>query len=227
VNGREYAQVQLISPLQADTCYLLRFQVAIPNYFDNYQVTNFDAYFSPTAISSSSSYSLLPYAPQFSFTDPAGIGDTTGWYAIQGIIQAQGGEDFLTIGNFHDDASTTRIVFDNSATNPGYAYYLVDSVSLVKVPCPIDIGIPEQEKPIVLSVFPNPSAGIFRINSSIKLDNASIFIYDITGRLIRKDFLGSMQEKELNYMSLSPGLYYYSVVQKGKVVQIDKIIISK
>jgi len=54
------------------------------------------------------------------------------WVAIEGYYTAQGGEKFITIGNFRNNFSTRYMMQDNaSAFN--YSYYYIDDVSVIEV----------------------------------------------------------------------------------------------
>ena len=54
------------------------------------------------------------------------------WVAIEGYYKAQGGEKYLTIGNFKNNFSTNYMMQDNEATF-NYAYYYIDDVSVIEV----------------------------------------------------------------------------------------------
>ncbi|HOZ30675.1 MAG TPA: hypothetical protein PLL66_07135 [Bacteroidales bacterium] len=54
------------------------------------------------------------------------------WIAIEGIYQAQGGEKYLTIGNFYNNYSTNYIM-QNGDSKFNYAYYYIDDVSVFEV----------------------------------------------------------------------------------------------
>ncbi|MEX2379920.1 MAG: gliding motility-associated C-terminal domain-containing protein [Vicingaceae bacterium] len=66
--------------------------------------------------------------------------DTSGWVKIEGIYLAEGGEQYLTIGNFNDDTNTSYHIFNNNATIPS-SYYYIDDVSLVKISNPYDLAV--------------------------------------------------------------------------------------
>ena len=72
-----------------------------------------------------------------------------------------------------------------------------------------------------VSVYPNP----FSDNLNISTDeNASIYLYDLSGKLISKEFLvkGS---NSLNKSSLQKGIYFYQIKGKdGNMVSSGKII---
>lgn len=54
------------------------------------------------------------------------------WVAIEGYYTAQGGEKYLTIGNFKNNFSTNYMM-QNNATAFNYSYYYIDDVSVVEV----------------------------------------------------------------------------------------------
>tara|TARA_R110002126_G_scaffold93138_8_gene220836 strand:- start:3677 stop:4402 length:726 start_codon:yes stop_codon:yes gene_type:complete len=77
-----------------------------------------------------------------------------------------------------------------------------------------------------ISVYPNPSKGIFTIkNSSIALDK--VMVSDLNGRIIKSyDLNGITADKELDLSSeLTSGLYFMSISSKSTTV-VKKIIIK-
>ena len=67
--------------------------------------------------------------------------DTGVWQQIQGVFKAQGGEEWITIGNFSTLETTDTVIVrlaTDSASRPIFiSYYFIDNVSLVKVSDPI------------------------------------------------------------------------------------------
>lgn len=64
--------------------------------------------------------------------------DTTQWTQIQGCFTANGGEQYITIGNFNYNVNTDTLYVgtnnpDPNYTNPlyDYSYYYIDDVSLL------------------------------------------------------------------------------------------------
>lgn len=228
-DAREYVQVKLIDTLSADSCYKLTFYVSIGNLFDCYKITNFDAYFSSSLITATNT-TVFPYTPQITYLNTAGIGDTASWYKVEGVFQSQGDEQYMTIGNFHNDASTTRIIYDAGCLYSGYAYYFIDSVSLTKVTCPIDIGIIDNSKPnFSFNLFPNPNDGNMVLNYSIRLgDKAVMIIYDVTGKLISNYILNSsLTQIQIHPDLFNNGIYFYQIMVNDRAVQADKLVIIK
>ena len=132
-NYREYIQVQLTSALIAGTTYNVQFYASCaegPCDPTGLSSNKLGAYLSVTA-PSSTNYLPLPYTPQvFS----AGlINSTTTWTLISGTFVAAGGEQYITIGNFSNDATTT--VGNGPITAAKYAaYYFIDDVSVIAQP---------------------------------------------------------------------------------------------
>lgn len=129
---REYIQVQLSDTLIAGKCYIASFYTVISNpcvyggnnlaasiTVDSFNFSGFGFYNSPSHI--------------YKFGNPIII-DTLAWVEIKGIYTAQGGEDYITIGNFKDDTETDTLNINPwpSGTYNG-VYYLIDDVSLIPI----------------------------------------------------------------------------------------------
>ncbi len=86
-------------------------------------------------------YGVLPANPQIvNYGNPV-ISDTMNWVKVSGIFKAQGGEQYLTLGNFKYDTQTIFKPFQPS----GYygATYLIDDVSVIpldSMPLKADAG---------------------------------------------------------------------------------------
>jgi hypothetical protein len=81
-----------------------------------------------------------------------------------------------------------------------------------------------------ISVYPNPSSGIFSFEvKSEKLKVKSIEVYNVLGQSILKETLRSAQDDNLIDLSLQPnGIYLYRVIaEDGSLVGEGKLIISK
>lgn len=226
-NFREYLQVPLTTALSIDSCYHLSFYVSIADSAV-YGTNKLSAFFSDTAISASCAC-FLTCTPQIIFYSPTVIGNSSTWYKVEGIFQAQGNEQYLTIGNFSTDASTTI-----TSVNPGepfdIAYYYIDSVSLIKVTCPIDIGINENSKQNPLfDLSPNPNEGNMVLSYHLNQnEKAEIKIYDITGKLMGTyNVDASAGKMEINNDQLSNGTYFCQIALNGQIVQFEKLIIIK
>lgn len=103
-NYREYVQVKLTDTLIAGRKYLVSFYVNLSN-ISQYSISSIGAFFSYTAISSSST-SVLNYTPQIQNTQGVQLADTVQWKLVQDTLVASGTEAYLTIGNFKIDSQS-------------------------------------------------------------------------------------------------------------------------
>lgn len=211
-NNREYLQVKLLDTLEANKCYRLKLFVSIGDSVDYYKITNFGAYFSDTAILDTTTL-LLNYTPQINYIDVNGIGDIVGWYKIESTFLAAGGEQYMTLGNFNDDAHTTRIKLDTSITSfPGHSYYYVDSVSLTQILCPIGISINEFSDQKNIFVYPNPAKTNLHIVCN--LNDVEIIINDVWGGKIKQLTLENQTSIDIDISNFSSGVYFITFIDK-------------
>ncbi|MEO8066242.1 MAG: T9SS type A sorting domain-containing protein [Flavobacteriales bacterium] len=134
---REYMEVQLTQPLVAGSCYELSFHLTLAETFGNTASGDIGACFTG-ALLAQTSWDTLPVVPQLDHLGGL-VTDTINWVLVSAIYQAQGGEEYLTIGNFHDDATTAILPVDTPfAIGVAMAsYYFIDDVSLVLIESPI------------------------------------------------------------------------------------------
>src|SRR5690606_14883530 len=91
---------------------------------------NFGAYLSTTPVSALNAYNL-PYIPQIVSEPNSPVTDAINWTQVIDTLTAVGGEEYLTIGIFTDDANTNWV-----PTPGGWAYepyYYIDDVSVERV----------------------------------------------------------------------------------------------
>ena len=125
---RGYLQTKLIDSLRAGNCYYIEFYV---NFADCYKLAcnNISLLIDRTAINMPSSGKYVQATPQIvQFGNPI-IYDTMNWVRVGGIYTARGGEQYITIGNFNDDAHTDTLQFQK--TGKGEGGYYVDDVSVI------------------------------------------------------------------------------------------------
>jgi len=127
---REFIQVALSSTLIAEYKYTFSMYVNLHNKSDD-ATDDIGAYISATAPSSTDN-GFLNGNPSPQINNPSGnvITDTMNWTLITGQYTATGGEKFITIGHFHDDAHTTYQTVNTGSHLQG-SYYYIDDVSLV------------------------------------------------------------------------------------------------
>ncbi len=134
-NAREYLQVKLLEPLVAGNQYNVEFFISLDSA--NYAIDRIGMYLSDTIIwLPLYDFHVLSFTPQIANPEYNYITNTTGWERISGIYTAQGGERYITIGNFYDDNNTHQVLIDTTLSGiPGCGFYIDDvSVTLIEEP---------------------------------------------------------------------------------------------
>ena len=226
---REYLQIKLDSTLIQDSCYLVEFYCN-PIDAARYCVNKMGAYLSNTAVSAVGPLPnglVLQYTPQI--VSHGFLNDTLNWMRVGGYYKANGGERYITIGNFSTDSATDTLHLGGS--NYDGAYYFIDDVTVKKLTgCDSTLSVPEFNNDVNFKLYPNPNDGNMIFEYSLATKSIGEFIiYDITGRVINKYKLNDGQTNLLNISEseLRNGVYFYSVIIDYKVNAYNKIIIVK
>ncbi len=224
-DGREYLQTKLDSTLLPLHKYCVKFYVSLCDT-QKIACNNIGIYFSDTAIQSTNQlpFYVSPQIVNNIITNP--LTNKINWTEVSGSFLATGGEQYITIGNFLNDANsdTTHVAGGGFV---GSVYY-IDDVGVVD--CTYD-GVDEMgEGGLKVKIMPNPNDGEMTLKYTInRSKNAYLIIYDVTGVLIKKYPLQSGENNTLiiHETELSNGVYYYKVIIDDEVKSSDKIIIIK
>ncbi len=181
-NYREYLEVKLLDSLQQGKKYCVEFWI---NFAGNKYATDAIG----ACLSKDTLYSMNPNWSYLINANPQIINlqgnilkDSIKWVNISGIMIAEGGEQFITIGNFKND-ELTFLDTVNYYELP-CAYYLVDDVSVVRC---------EEINPIpIIVVYPSPALEDFTIEAKGNTLPIDFEIYNTIGQLVYKS---SMIEK--------------------------------
>ena len=120
---REYVQVKLLSPLVAGQTYDVSFYTCLQD--NSYRASNNIGIYISNIAPTAATMGPLPVVPQINETNV--INDIINWRLISGTYTALGGEEYITIGNFYGDVSTSTAI--NSSGSSIYAtFYLVEDV---------------------------------------------------------------------------------------------------
>lgn len=141
INYREYVQTELKEPLLLGKNYKVKFHYTIATY-STYAVNNLGIYISKEKIKQRTSAKVLKYYPQIK-ADTSFINSTKDmWVEVSDTFIAQGGEKYLTIGNFFIDTNTQYITLNtsnirktlrNTIAENKIAYYYIDLVSVTLI----------------------------------------------------------------------------------------------
>lgn len=222
---KEFVFQHLSSPLISGKSYCLSFYVSRADR-NQYAIKNIGAYLSATIPSSNSpTTNYFNFIPQVE-NQSGFITDTTQWTQIQGCFTANGGEQYITIGNFNYNVNTDTLYVgtnnpDPNYTNPlyDYSYYYIDDVSLYEQTS-VGTHYLDDDK---FYIYPNPTKDLLKIDvGRIKNNNEdyTIKIVDTFGKEIFHETLN----EEINVSKLHQGIYTLQLYQDGKLIGTKKIL---
>jgi gliding motility-associated-like protein len=205
-NAREYIQVQLLDSMKAGKKYCVTFYTSLSDY-SNQAISNLGLYISSQQVTSTSILPL-PVTPQINNTNGYLINKVE-WTLISGTYIAVGGEKYITIGNFLDDANTDTTSF--GGINGQHAYYYIDDVTVEECP-PDTFFIP--------NVFTPNGDGIndaFIISGS-GIENINCTIYNRWGiKVASLSRTGEQWDgRTTSGQAAAEGVYYYVLQGRGE-----------
>lgn len=128
--GKEYLGVELLEELVSGKRYLISFNVVLSEE-SSFAISDLGLYLSPIKLTQGGGV-IDDVTPQI-INQSGIIDDADEWTRISSCYEAQGGEKFVTIGNFNTDENTNwkyvlggNIYFERS-------YYLFDDISILEI----------------------------------------------------------------------------------------------
>lgn len=212
-DSREYIQTELTQTLIAGKQYLVTFYVSLCEV-STYASNNIGAYFYNNAINLPSHMWVLSFSPQIAnnpVTNP--LTDTLGWTEVSGTFTALGGEKYMIIGNFNDDASTDTIhkpVFPSPAWTTSYHY--IDDVSVVCLDCTVGTSEPSIESRI--SIFPNPATDYLTINFDDIYPEKITLFNSVGETLLVQKQISDGSSTQINVSDYQAGIYFMRIETK-------------
>lgn len=131
-NYREYMQTKLKTPLKAGQKYCVEFYVSLA---DNAQfmVDGLGIHFSRAKLNSKND-KRLAVAPQINNPTRNYLQNDEGWTLLSDVFVAEGGEQFITLGNFIADGDLRirkrNLKLEEDEILHAYAYYYVDELNI-------------------------------------------------------------------------------------------------
>ncbi len=212
---KEYLQVKLSSPLQAGETYAVTYFVTGANY-DSTSTTPLSRrhngmgfYLSPTQVTTPFSiYGVPPtVSPQYVNNDV--ITDHVDWVPISGTFTAQGGEEWLVIGCFIENANIT------TNGGGGFGYYYIDDVTVTAVD---DLYLsPCTQMELLVETTPE---------SCVDADDGTASI-QVFGGVPPYSIAWSDNGSGSNRGNLAPGIYNITVTDNGNNTYQDVVFIDE
>lgn len=130
---REYIQCKLLQPLVKDSVYKVGFRYRLSSY-SKYSVDRIGLVFSDSSVDATHD-KVIKATPSLSVVRDSALTMETGyWETLQQEYRARGGEQYLVIGNFSDNAATHYYFIQFMPTQQEMlarsAYYYIDDVSV-------------------------------------------------------------------------------------------------
>jgi hypothetical protein len=226
--GREYLEVELTNSLIANQTYYVQFYVSLSDTMQ-FAIEDIGALFTDTLFDPfpAPTYDWVSGIPQIENQPGNMLNDKINWTAVSGSFVANGGEKFLTIGNFKDDANTQTQHFGGTAPSTFGAYYYIDDVFVGTSP-PVSIEDHKKET-ATTKLYPNPNTGNMFLECNLKdLESGNLIIYSITGEVVKEYYITPGTTKmNINAEFLKAGVYLYETRINGKTELKDKLIIIK
>jgi hypothetical protein len=184
-----------------------------------YALKNIGAYFSNSIPTVVNGYEINA-TPQVVNTGNY-IADTVLWTQIQGCFVANGGEQYVTIGNFAQNSMTDTL---NAGTNnliiygETVSYYFFDDFTLIDQ---TTVGLDNIGKTNALEIYPNPNTGLLKF-SDLKYSNGDydVKILDLFG----KEIINEVLKEELDISSLDKGVYTLLLYKNKQLVVTKKVM---
>jgi uncharacterized protein YegL len=132
---REFVTGRLIKPLEKNKKYKVSFYICRYKYAQ-WSPMQIGAYFTKDSMLQKNYYANIKVEPQMKVEDYTILEDRYYWHKVEGIILADGGEQYITLGNFKstiNDLSSPAIKVSNKFTivaTRSYAYCFIDDVSV-------------------------------------------------------------------------------------------------
>jgi hypothetical protein len=214
-NRREYASCALASPLIADSAYIFSINIKHAGN-DIVSVGSIGVYFSlDSATDYSLDHQLIGHTPQLQRDPDSLMSNTDIWYLWEDTLIAEGGEQFIMIGNFLDDENTP---YFQPSFNPGSAYY-IDDVRLEKISKPNSV----KELDVRFGVSPNPSNGLVSIEYKGNLTPMAMTLLTVEGRQV----FSEPWHRQLDVSSLSEGIYLLRVEFENGAVGTQRLVVKR
>lgn len=210
---REYIQARLLEPLIEDSVYCVEMYVlrieTSPLAINRFGIMLSEDSLTDYSISTVLSGGILLSSPTDEF-----LTDTEEWMQLSWIYEAEGGEEYITLGNFWEEDELEYLSVPGTESFP-LAYYHVDDVYIVE--CPPTSVIEEN---LSISIGPNPVMDILRVVSSGTQMTWRLF--SLYGRLLQRG--NFFQEGIISMGDLPSSLYILELTDASGAIRVERVL---
>ena len=201
---REYLTTELTEPLLQGEEYELNLWL-YRHIFHDAAIDKIGFYFSEDQ-PYFETFEMLPVEPQIELDTL--IITTDEWVHVSRVYVAQGGERYMTFGNFRENNEMTYVLTGMSWKLSQSSYYFFD-----------DMRLTPRETYVQSSRINNPFMwNGWRLDCQVN-ERSVCRVYDISGRLIEEEML-SAGSTQLNLQSLSQGIYIARIISNSQRYQM-------
>lgn len=204
---KEYMEVALAESLVAGRAYRVAMEISLPDCWQR-AVSTLGVYFSADSVFDPTlpNPGVLAVVPQATFHDPSYYVDEINWMHVEDTIIANGGERFMVIGSFTNNAQTSTLQVPGSNAF-SHAYYYFDAVVVEEI-------VEVQSVEDVPHVWSGP--GWLSVSWAATLDIDRILVWDLGGRqVLESSARVPGPQATLDVSALALGTYVVEVIGAG------------
>ncbi|HEX8516181.1 MAG TPA: T9SS type A sorting domain-containing protein [Bacteroidia bacterium] len=225
--SREYIESPLANSLVSGVQYYVSFRLSLQDTMQ-YAIENIGALFTDTLFNPYPAVGVwVTGNPQIENTPGNMLDDKINWMMVSDSFVASGGEQFITIGNFKNDANTVKQFLGGTTINTLGANYYIDDVYVGTTP-PLSINENNKEKDII-KLYPNPNDGSMTLECNLEdPETGELIIYSLTGKPLKSYPLSEgMKVIQIDASVLGSGLYLYEFKIDGQFSKNGKLSVIK
>ena len=228
---REYISAQLTQPMIVGATYLVRFHAALgADPFHGGASNNLGIALTVGPLAQrcdSIAAGVIPFSPQGENTN---VISSFGWELQSYSIVADYAYDRVTIGNFRDDANTTKQPIDSTLYTPGTwyghygGYYFIDNVSIAKTADPNPNTVQQlSTNPVKLKQNP--------VDRLIEFDAAStnpfaVLLFNAQGQIVKYSSTNAFSNGvKIDVTDLPNAIYHAQIIDETLVSARFKVVV--
>jgi hypothetical protein len=137
--------------------------------------------------------------------------------------------NFTSISKIHGAGNSTQILSYSAVDDipfKGWSYYRLKQTDYNGEISYSNLEAVKSNNDFIFDIYPNPFSGETTFYSTEELKDARLIIYNSHGQVVIQIKNISRQKVTLNCENLSSGLYYINLLQDGKIIVTDKLVIT-